>query len=134
MERQAEVRDLAFQSVAAADAVRGGVHHAHAPLGTAEPRRVPLPDRTVELEYLLARDITPEELLFRRRVVVVFADTPADPAFTAQMVALETQAGPLVDRDVVVVADSDPAAEEAETNDELVALFDANPEEESNVG
>ncbi|WP_231555398.1 DUF4174 domain-containing protein [Paracoccus sanguinis] len=80
-----------------------------APLGTAEPRRVPLPDRTVELEYLLARDITPEELLFRRRVVVVFADTPADPAFTAQMVALETQAGPLVERDVVVVADSDPA-------------------------
>ena len=33
-----------------------------------------------------------------------------------------------------IVADSDPAAEEAETNDELVALFDANPEEESNVG
>jgi len=28
----------------------------------------------------------------------------------------------------------DVAAEEAETNDELVALFDANPEEESNVG
>ena len=28
----------------------------------------------------------------------------------------------------------DVAAEESETNDELVALFDANPEEESNVG
>ena len=61
------------------------------------------------LEYLLATEVTPEELLFRRRAVVVFADTPADPAFTAQMVALGTQAGPLIDRDVLVIADSEPA-------------------------
>lgn len=63
-----------------------------------------------ELEYLLATEITPDALLFRRRAVVVFADTPADPAFTAQMVAFEGHAGPLIERDVVVIADSDPAA------------------------
>lgn len=61
------------------------------------------------MEYLLATEIAPADLLYRRRAVVVFADTPADPAFTVQMVALETQAGPLADRDVVVIADSDPA-------------------------
>ena len=64
----------------------------------------------VELEYLLATEVTPEELLFRRRAVVVFADTPSDPAFTAQMVAFEGHAAPLIDRDVVIISDSDPAA------------------------
>lgn len=71
--------------------------------------QTPLPADTVELEYLLATEIAPEDLLFKRRAVVVFADTPADPAFTAQMVAFEGQARPLIDRDVVVIADSDPS-------------------------
>ena len=63
-----------------------------------------------ELEYLLATEVAPEDLLFRRRAVLVFADTPADPAFTTQMVAFEGHAAPLIDRDVVVIADTDPSA------------------------
>ncbi|ARJ70937.1 hypothetical protein B0A89_13685 [Paracoccus contaminans] len=59
--------------------------------------------------YLLAREVTPEQLLYRSRAVVIFADTPADPAFAVQMAALHGQAGPLADRDVVVISDTDPA-------------------------
>ena len=69
---------------------------------------VTTPQAGPQLEYLLATEIAPSQLLYRKRTVVVFADTPADPAFTVQMVALETQAGPLVDRDVVVISDSEP--------------------------
>lgn len=80
--------------------------HAAPAADAAPPDAAP----AVELEYLLATEVTPDALLFRRRAVVVFADTPADPAFTAQMVAFEGHAGPLIDRDVVVISDSDPAA------------------------
>lgn len=93
------------------------------PAHPAEPRHPPASDAAApdpapvvagaaarpQLEYLLATDVTPGDLLYRRRAVVVFAATPADPAFTVQMVALETQAGPLADRDVVVISDSEPS-------------------------
>ncbi|MDU8943061.1 DUF4174 domain-containing protein [Ovoidimarina sediminis] len=44
------------------------------------------------------------------RPVVVFADTPADPAFQEQIELLDARIGALVDRDVVVITDTDPAA------------------------
>ncbi len=44
------------------------------------------------------------------RPVVVFADTPADPAFQEQIELLDARIGALVDRDVVVITDTDPDA------------------------
>lgn len=65
------------------------------------------PAQTIDI--LSAAEVTPDSLLFRRRAVVVFADTPADPAFVQQMQALDSQAAPLAARNVVVISDSDPA-------------------------
>ncbi len=44
------------------------------------------------------------------RVVVVFADSPFDPAYTEQMELLATRPDSLIDRDVVVITDTDPEA------------------------
>ncbi len=44
------------------------------------------------------------------RPVVVFADTPADPRFREQVELLEARTEALVDRDVVVIIDTDPSA------------------------
>ena len=49
--------------------------------------------------------------LWRARPIVVFADTPADPAFRQQMAFLAERADELAERDVVVIADTDPAAQ-----------------------
>lgn len=76
---------------------------AQAPDEAAPPAAQP------QAEHLRASEVTPEQLLYRRRAVVVFADTPADPAFAVQMAALKAQAGPLAERDAVVISDSDPA-------------------------
>ena len=54
-----------------------------------------------------------EPFLWRARPIVVFADTPADPAFQQQMALLAERAGELAERDVVVIADTDPAAQSA---------------------
>ncbi|SEN80362.1 protein of unknown function [Paracoccus alcaliphilus] len=62
-----------------------------------------------QLEYDAA-EVTPADFLWRMRPVVVFADTPDDPAFVEQMRALRRQPAMLLERDVVVIADADPAA------------------------
>src|SRR5699024_1546438 len=43
--------------------------------------------------------------------VVVFANTPQDPAFVEQVNALERGTDALIDRDTVVIVDPDPEAE-----------------------
>ncbi|TDT75020.1 uncharacterized protein DUF4174 [Litoreibacter halocynthiae] len=48
------------------------------------------------------------DFLWLKRAVVVFADTPADPRFTRQIELLEARPAPLIDRDVVILIDSDP--------------------------
>lgn len=57
-----------------------------------------------------AADVTLVQYLWQKRPVVVFADTPADPAFTEQMRLLEDRWPELAERDVVVITDTDPAA------------------------
>ncbi|MBY6166901.1 DUF4174 domain-containing protein [Pseudooceanicola nitratireducens] len=56
---------------------------------------------------------TVEELRWIKRVVAVFADSPNDPLFRRQMEALERDPAPLAFRDVVVLTDTDPAADSA---------------------
>jgi len=59
---------------------------------------------------LNAAEVDPQDFLWDARPVVVFADTPGDPAFVEQVGALQRDWRALGARDVVVVTDSDPAA------------------------
>ena len=51
-----------------------------------------------------------KQFLWTKRPIVVFADSVADPRFIEQMAFLEADAAALVARDVVVIADTEPAA------------------------
>lgn len=66
----------------------------------AEDGFAPVPAETVALE----------DLLYLKRPVVVFADTPNDPAFIRQMELIARGADDLAERDVIVVTDTDPKA------------------------
>jgi Domain of unknown function (DUF4174) len=60
-----------------------------------------------------APDVVLADLLWVKRPLVVFADSPNDPNFIRQMQLLDRNAGDLVDRDVLVITDTDPAARSA---------------------
>ncbi len=55
-----------------------------------------------------AAETTLDELLWVARPLVVFADTPRDPRFQEQLDLLLERPGPLIERDVVVIFDSNP--------------------------
>ncbi|MBE1283007.1 MAG: DUF4174 domain-containing protein [Rhodobacteraceae bacterium] len=50
------------------------------------------------------------EFLWKNRPIVVFADSAEDPRFQEQLERLTNGADMLIDRDVVVLTDTDPAA------------------------
>lgn len=81
----------------------------------AEPPAEPVskPPARPELRILPAAESDPADFLWKARPVVVFADTPDDPAFREQMQALEAGADALAERDVVVIVDSEPQAASA---------------------
>ncbi|AHM02742.1 Methylmalonyl-CoA epimerase [Roseibacterium elongatum DSM 19469] len=60
-----------------------------------------------------AADVTLEEFQWIARPVIVFADTPADPRFVEQMQLLADRPDPLLERDVVIIVDTDPSASSA---------------------
>lgn len=53
------------------------------------------------------------EYLWKNRVLVVFADTERDPRFLQQLELIEAFPDALIERDVVVLTDTDPAAKSA---------------------
>ena len=57
-----------------------------------------------------AADVVMADLLYVKRPVVVFADSPLDPSFIRQMELISRDVTTLQDRDVIVVTDTDPAA------------------------
>ncbi|MEY3309407.1 MAG: hypothetical protein RLZZ413_3445 [Pseudomonadota bacterium] len=57
-----------------------------------------------------AAGVTLDEFLWLKRPIVVFADTPNDPAFQRQMQRITADLAPLEERDVVILTDTDPAA------------------------
>ena len=63
------------------------------------------------LRILDARDVALESFLWEWRIVAVLANTPNDPAFIAQLRDIEARANDLFERDVVVLTDTDPAAQ-----------------------
>jgi hypothetical protein len=62
------------------------------------------------LPVLDATGVTMAEFLWLKRPIVVFADSPNDPAFITQLEYLAEQPQALADRDVVVIVDTDPSA------------------------
>lgn len=61
-----------------------------------------------ELSVIDAADIALSDLVWQKRPVVVFANTPDDPAFALQMRLLLERPEPLIERDVVVITDTSP--------------------------
>ncbi len=66
-----------------------------------------------ELEIIDAGAVEPGAYLWKARPVVVFADSPEDPAFLDQLKLLNRDPAPLLARDVVVITDADPDANSA---------------------
>lgn len=64
-------------------------------------------------EALAAEGIDIEEFHWLARPIVVFADSPADPRFIEQMELLSRRAVELVERDVVIITDTDPTQKSA---------------------
>lgn len=58
-----------------------------------------------------ASEVTLSDFLYLKRPLVVFADSPNNPNFVRQMALLTQDAASLVDRDVIVITDTDPAAQ-----------------------
>ena len=56
-----------------------------------------------------ASTVVEADLLYVLRPVVVFADTPNDPAFIRQAELLSRYYGELAARDVILITDTDPA-------------------------
>ncbi|MGB0903178.1 DUF4174 domain-containing protein [Halocynthiibacter sp.] len=65
-------------------------------------------DDSIGLQMRDASDVTGDEFLWQARLIVVFADSPLDPRFADQIAKLEAGAETLLDRDVVVITDTDP--------------------------
>ena len=53
------------------------------------------------------------EFKWTHRPLIVFADSPYDPAFVRQMELIEEELDGLVERDVIVLVDTDPDARSA---------------------
>ena len=83
------------------------------PLVAALALASPLPAADVEAQdqmILTAADVALADFLWLKRPVVVFADSPADPAYQEQIGLLTARLGELEERDVVIITDTDPAA------------------------
>lgn len=73
-------------------------------------------DGTNDVEPALiseASDSDLSEFVWKKRPILVFADSADDPAFLEQIALLERRPAPLLERDVVVLTDTDPAAASA---------------------
>lgn len=65
------------------------------------------------LEVRTAQDVALDEYLWLNRLIVVFANTERDPAFQKQLDLLTARPGDLLERDVVVITDTDPTGQSA---------------------
>lgn len=73
----------------------------------------PEPETVAETPAPLIQEAGDTELSdfkWAARVLVVFADSPLDPSFSDQIALLENRPDALLERDVVVLTDTDPAA------------------------
>jgi len=61
------------------------------------------------LDIREAHTVSLEDFLWTNRLIVVFADSERDPAFRRQLELLQEHSADLTERDVIVIADIDPA-------------------------
>lgn len=108
---------LVATQVAAPDTVNAQTPVAQTPVPTAEQstpvQHTPPEEEADADEADLIRPAVGTSLgewRWTRRPVVVFADSPNDPQYIQQMENITEQLEPLVDRDVIVITDTDPAA------------------------
>ncbi|HMO08760.1 MAG TPA: DUF4174 domain-containing protein [Paracoccaceae bacterium] len=87
-----------FLPVAAVAAQEAAVPAAAAPEALAEPSMV-----------IDAKGVTLAEFQWLKRPVLVFADSPQDPNFIRQMELIARDLPALIERDVIVITDTDPA-------------------------
>ncbi len=80
---------------------------------TREADPVSGPATAAALEILDAAEADPATFLWKSRPVVIFADSPQDPAFVEQLRWIERDPAQLMLRDVVVILDTDPAGNSA---------------------
>lgn len=73
------------------------------PVAAVEP--APEPEG---LQILSAEGLELEQFLWQARIVAVLADTPNDPAFLRQLQYLQADADRMIERDVVVITDTEP--------------------------
>ncbi len=62
------------------------------------------------LEPISAEGVALADFLWLKRPIVVFADSPNDPAYQTQILNLAEDPGELIKRDVVILTDTDPKA------------------------
>ncbi len=67
------------------------------------------PASAAEFAPVPAAEVVVADLLYVRRPVIVFADSPNDPAFIRQMEMLPRYYAELAARDVILIVDTDPA-------------------------
>lgn len=72
-----------------------------------DPAAAPAPAPFAPVE---AAGVDLESFHWISRPIVVFADSPQDPLFAQQMKLLAVDVAGLIERDVVVIVDTDPAA------------------------
>lgn len=91
-----------------------------APPGTAQATDAAMPEMTAVERWredpttvFSADEVDIEEFQWIARPVVVFANTPADPNFQEQIGLLTERIDALVERDVVLITDTDPDAQTA---------------------
>ncbi|MDO5528971.1 MAG: DUF4174 domain-containing protein [Paracoccus sp. (in: a-proteobacteria)] len=77
----------------------------------AQTRPDAAPAPAGDLRVIDAADALPQDFLWTARPVVVFANTADDPAFVQQMREFQQSPRLLVERDVIIVTDTDPAAQ-----------------------
>ena len=71
-----------------------------------------LPVEDMEEQVILeAVDVDLDAFRWIKRPVVVFADSPADPAYVQQMQLLTRELDAVKDRDIIIITDTDPAAQ-----------------------
>ncbi len=74
---------------------------------TAEPEQA---ETGEEMAVIEAIETNLSDFLWQKRPVIVFADSPNDPAFVEQMELLTARLDALAERDVVLITDTDPDA------------------------
>lgn len=67
------------------------------------------PDESDPFAFIDADVSDLSEFVWEKRPIIIFADSPNDPNFTLQLAYLRDRVDDLVERDIVVLTDTDPA-------------------------